>query len=115
MANNFNEFMDEFNAHTSASNSNPHKVSSKQIWGLDNVENTSDAAKPVTTALQKELDKKINVADIYNSTIDDSTKDLTKLPWSASQGYSMNNTIDAYKAQDTSALEARIAKCEQNV
>lgn len=32
MANNFNEFMDEFNVHTSASNSNPHKVSSKQIW-----------------------------------------------------------------------------------
>ena len=115
MANNFNEFMDEFNVHTSASNSHPHKVSSKQIWGLDNVENTSDAAKPVTTALQKELDKKVNVADIYNSTIDDPTKDLTKLPWSASQGYLMNNTIDAYKAQDTSALEARIAECEQNV
>ena len=49
MASNFNEFMDEFNVHTSASNSNPHKVSSKQIYGLDNVENTSDAAKPVTT------------------------------------------------------------------
>lgn len=64
MASNFNEFMDEFNVHTSTSNSNPHKVSSKQIYG----------------------------------------KDLTKLPWSASQGYSMNNTIDAYKAQDTSAL-----------
>lgn len=43
MANNVNEFMDEFNVHTSASNSNPHKV---------------DAAKTVTTALQKELDKK---------------------------------------------------------
>ena len=43
MASNFNEFMDEFNVHTSTSNSNPHKV---------------DAAKPVTTALQKELDKK---------------------------------------------------------
>ena len=66
MANNFNEFMDEFNVHTSASNSNPHKV---------------DATKPVTTALQKELDKKVNVVDIYNSTIDDSTKDITKLPF----------------------------------
>ena len=52
---------------------------------------------------------------IYNSTNTDSTKDLTKLPWSASQGHSMNNTIDAYKAQDTSALEARIANCENNV
>ena len=43
MYSNFNEFMDEFNVHTSASNSNPHKV---------------DAAKTVTTALQKELYKK---------------------------------------------------------
>ena len=85
MANNFNEFMDEFNDHTSASNSNPHKVSSKQIYGLDNVENTSDAAKPVTTALQKELDKKVNVADIYNTTIDDSTKDITNLPFAKSE------------------------------
>ena len=58
MASNFNEFMDEFNVHTSTSNSNPHKVNSKQIWGLENVENTSDTAKPLTTALQKELDKK---------------------------------------------------------
>ena len=113
MVNNFKEFMNEFNTHVSASN--PHEVNSKQIWGLDNVENTSDSAKPVTMALQKELDKKINITDIYNSTNTDSTKDLTKLPWSASQGHSMNNTIDAYKAQDTSALEARIANCENNV
>lgn len=81
MVSNFNEFMDEFNVHTSTSNSNPHKANSKQIWGLDNVENTSDAAKPVTTALQKERDKKVNVVDIYNSTIDDSTKDITNLPF----------------------------------
>ena len=58
MASNFNEFMDEFNVRTSTSNSNPHKVNSKQIWGLENVENTSDTAKPLTTALQKELNKK---------------------------------------------------------
>ena len=38
MYSNFNEFMDEFNVHTLASNSNPHKV---------------DATKSVTTALQK--------------------------------------------------------------
>lgn len=43
MYSNFNEFMDEFNVHTSASNSHPHKV---------------DATKPVTTALQKEPYKK---------------------------------------------------------
>ena len=48
MDSNFNEFMDEFNVHTSTSNSNPHKV---------------------------------NVVGIYNSTIDDSTKDITNLPF----------------------------------
>ena len=48
MANNFNEFMYEFNVHTLTSNFNPHKVA-----------NTSDTAKPVTTALQKELDKNV--------------------------------------------------------
>lgn len=47
MYSNFNEFMDEFNVHTLASNSNPHKVA-----------NTSDTTKTVTTALQKELYKK---------------------------------------------------------
>ena len=81
MYSNFNEFMDEFNVHTSTSDSIPHKVNSKQICGLDNVENTSDATKPVTTALQKEQDKKVNVVDIYNSAIDDSTKDITNLPF----------------------------------
>ena len=47
MYSNFNEFMDEFNVHTLTSNSNPNKIA-----------NTSDTAKPVTTALRKELYKK---------------------------------------------------------
>lgn len=114
MATNFKQVKDDLNTHLKATN-NPHKVTSKKIWGLDKVQNTSDAAKPVTTALQAELDKKISIADIYNSTATSSTKDLTKLPWSAAQGYSMNNTINAYQAQDTSALEQRITNCENNV
>jgi hypothetical protein len=104
---------EQYDAHISAAN--PHKVTSQQIWGLDNVGNTSDTSKPVSSALQFALDKKMNVSDIYNSVTEDSTKDLTKLPWSAAQGYSMNNVIDAYQAQDTTELEARIKWCEDNV
>lgn len=104
---------EQYDTHISAAN--PHSMTSQQIWGLDNVENTSDTSKPVSSALQFTLDKKMNVSDIYNSVTEDNTKDLTKLPWSAAQGYSMNNVIDAYQAQDTTELEARIKWCEDNV
>lgn len=53
---------------------NPHSVTKAQV-GLGNVDNTSDADKPVSTAVQAELDKKTNSAitdiDFANSTADD--------------------------------------------
>lgn len=110
----FQQLLDDINAHINSTN-NPHEVNSKGMLGLDKVDNTSDANKPVTTLLANELSKKMNVSDIYNFTKEDEIKDLTTLPWSAAQGYSMNNTIDAYQKQDTSELEARIAKCENDV
>lgn len=113
MAKTIKEIKDGFNAHLGGEN--PHEVTSKQIWGLHKADNTADAAKPVTKAMQAELDKKMDVSDIYNSTEEDSTKDLAKLPWSAAQGYSMNNVINTYQAQDTSDLERRIAWCEEHV
>lgn len=52
---------------------NPHSVTKAQV-GLGNVDNTSDADKPVSTAVQAELDKKTNSAitdiDFANSTAD---------------------------------------------
>lgn len=52
---------------------NPHSVTKAQV-GLGNVDNTSDADKPVSTAVQTELDKKTNSAitdiDFANSTVD---------------------------------------------
>lgn len=52
---------------------NPHSVTKAQV-GLGNVDNTSDANKPVSTAVQAELDKKTNSAitdiDFANSTAD---------------------------------------------
>lgn len=52
---------------------NPHSVTKAQV-GLGDVDNTSDADKPVSTAVQTELDKKTNSAitdiDFANSTVD---------------------------------------------
>lgn len=112
--NSINSLASAVNGHIQDLN-NPHEVNHTQIWGLDKVNNTSDAEKPISNALQKELDKKLNLSEIYNSTTEDNTKDLTKYAWSAAQAYQMNNTIEAYKAQDTSALEARIKNCEDKV
>ncbi|WP_321367558.1 hypothetical protein [uncultured Desulfuromusa sp.] len=49
------------NTHT-GSTANPHSVTPAQV-GLGNVDNTSDADKPVSTAQQTALDAKLNAAD----------------------------------------------------
>lgn len=54
-----NEVKTEFNAHQ-ANASNPHNVTSSQV-GLGNVDNTSDANKPVSTAQQTALNLKANL------------------------------------------------------
>lgn len=107
------DLLEEFNTHVSASN--PHNDVHTIIWGLDRVENTSDESKPVSMKMQAELDKKMNVSDVYNSLEESSEIDLTTVPWSAAQGYSMSNVIDTYQAQDTTELEKRIKRCEDNV
>lgn len=52
---------DEFNAHVNRSD-NPHSVTKEQV-GLSNVDNTSDANKPISTATQTALDKKADLVD----------------------------------------------------
>lgn len=47
--------------------SNPHSVTKAQV-GLGNVDNTSDASKPVSTATQTALDLKANAATTYTQT-----------------------------------------------
>ena len=56
----------DFNSHTS-NTSNPHNVTAKQI-GLENVNNTSDINKPISTATQQELDKKIESVTLSSGT-----------------------------------------------
>lgn len=46
-----------------ANGNNPHAVTKSQI-GLNNVNNTSDAAKPISTATQAALDLKANASDL---------------------------------------------------
>lgn len=52
---------DKVNAHTADYN-NPHKVNKAQV-GLSNVDNTSDANKPISTATQNALNSKFNASD----------------------------------------------------
>lgn len=49
------------NAHIN-NRTNPHRVTKEQI-GLDQVDNTSDANKPISTATQTALDSKFNASD----------------------------------------------------
>ena len=60
----------DLTAHTS-STSNPHAVTKAQV-GLGNVDNTSDADKPVSTATKKALDAKASSADLSTHTGDTS-------------------------------------------
>ena len=113
MPSTFEEIKSAFEEHLV--DTNPHNVNYTQIWGLYNLDNTSDANKPISNALQAELEKKMNISDIYDSTESDDSLDLTILPWSSSQGYAMKNVIDTYQSQDTAELENRILWCETNV
>lgn len=54
------------NNHTS-NTSNPHSVTKAQV-GLSNVDNTSDASKPVSTATQTALDGKANSSHTHPAT-----------------------------------------------
>lgn len=54
-----------------ANMSNPHAVTKSQV-GLGNVDNTSDASKPVSTATQNALDLKANITQLpkyYKETV----------------------------------------------
>lgn len=55
-----------------ADTNNPHSVTKAQV-GLGNVDNTSDADKPISTATQNALDLKANIADLGTAAYTDST------------------------------------------
>lgn len=94
---------------------NPHAVASDHIYGLWNVENTSDTDKPVSTAMQEGLDTKFNISDVYNKLTDDgSVEDLTAVPFSAAAGRALAETISGLSDIDATITnyEKRIATLE---
>lgn len=58
---------------------NPHGVTKTQV-GLGNVDNTSDANKPVSTAMQTELDKKASTVDLSKVATSGNYNDLSNKP-----------------------------------
>lgn len=61
-----NENLDKIDAFCGRTD-NPHKVTKSQI-GLENVDNTSDMDKPISTAMQTALNQKLNISD-YDATV----------------------------------------------
>lgn len=60
----------QIDSHIAATN-NPHSVTKGQV-GLGNVDNTSDANKPVSTATQSALNLKADASSVYTKTESDS-------------------------------------------
>lgn len=81
-----------WNSHV-ADTSNPHSVTKAQV-GLSNVDNTSDANKPVSTAQQTALNNKLNIAG-DNGTQAGVSKLINKL----SAGDSVPNGDDCYVSE----------------
>lgn len=90
--------------------SNPHGVTKSQV-GLGNVDNTSDANKPVSTAQQAELDKKVDkvsgkglstndFTNTYKANVDSNT--------SARHTHSNKEILDATSAAFTSDLKTKL-------
>lgn len=72
---------------------NPHKVTKAQV-GLSDVDNTSDADKPVSNATQTELDKKANQAEV-NRLQQTITNLQTTIQQLQSQITNMSTTIES--------------------
>jgi hypothetical protein len=92
------------NAHI-ANVSNPHSVTKAQV-GLSNVDNTTDANKPVSTATQTALNLKANLeSPTFTGTVSGITKTMVDLP-------NVDNTSDANKPISTATQTALDLKAD---
>ena len=97
------------NTHTEDFN-NPHRVTKDQV-GLANVDNTSDANKPVSTAQQAAIDKA--VADL-NSTISDNKVLIQNHINNKSNPHEVNKAqVGLDKVDNTSDLEKPVSLPQQ--
>lgn len=96
--------------HSLLTSGNPHKVTKSDV-GLGNVDNTSDANKPISTATQEALDGKVDkvsgkvlssndFTNTYKSNVDANT--------SARHTHSNKEILDATTASFTSDLKTKL-------
>lgn len=76
-----------------ADKNNPHLVTKSQV-GLSNVDNTSDINKPISTAQQTEINKRVKYADIQDIL----TSSETNKPLSANKGRVLDEKIAENKS-----------------
>jgi len=67
-ASNISTLNTEFDTHT-GDTANPHSVTATQV-GLGNVDNTSDADKPISTATQTALDLKVDLTGLTGNNVE---------------------------------------------
>ena len=99
-----------------ARNDNPHGVTKQQV-GLGNVDNTSDMDKPVSTAQQTELNKKLNNA-ANGGVANNLTTNSSEVALSAAQGIVLQQKISDMTGgaiENLQALENRVAAVEQEI
>lgn len=80
----------------------------KDDVGLSNVDNTSDADKPISTATQAELDKKVSIS-AFNATLADYLTTTT-----ASDTYLTKNNASGTYLSKTDAVNLYTTKSEFN-
>lgn len=104
--------LDTVNSHVADTN-NPHKVTKAQV-GLGNVDNTSDAKKPLSEAAQNAIGSKVDQTEI----VDNLTTSASDKPLSARQGkilYERMNEVSGGATADLSALQTRVASVEDEI
>jgi len=88
-----------------ANKNNPHNVTKAQV-GLGNVNNTSDLAKPISTATQNALDTKLNKVNTKNIIYGtDGNGNQTNYNLS-----NLQNTVTDVKVGENSVVTSKVAK-----
>lgn len=102
--------IDSYASGHSSDKSNPHSVTKSQV-GLGNVDNTSDANKPVSNATKTELDKKVNYTDIQ----DNYTSIATNKPLSANRGRLLYNQLTSVESKANASVKTISLNSETGV
>lgn len=99
----------ESNIQSHISNSeNPHNVTKEQL-GLSNIDNTADIDKPISTAMQEALDKKVNIVagkQLSTNDFTDSYKEQIDLNTENRHSHANKSLLDTYTQTDSDIKDA---------